>query len=994
MKGSHTAVRTLLLASTIYAAMGVALAQTAVPAAEREDTGEQRRDQDAEAPPPTDADAATTTTGTEIVVTGIRASLENATEAKRDSIGFTDSIFAEDIGKLPATNLAETLNRIPGVRLDRDMNGEGVRVSIRGLGSDFTRVLLNGAPINVASDGGTNGGSPSRAVDLDFFPSELFTRIDVVKSARPELLEGGIAGTVNLHNARPFDNPGTHLTVVAQGQYTDSNEKISPRGALVASKTWGDTFGILAGIAGVKTQTRIDGFESIAWTDANLACPSTPGCNDGPNNGNGFSFATTAPANVGNGLTPGQPLDLSATSGLPLDRLTLAKIPRLGRNSLTDGNRERYSALLSMEFRPTETLKFAVDGLYAWSKRDYYRLNMNWYVRNSGPGTSFQSTGGMVPIDLTLDDNNVVTSGTFANSSFFLENNIFDQTTKFWNVNPNLNWQPSDMVELNVSVNYSKSDFTREQPSLLFQTSPQSGVTVEYSNPKGAVQPIITADRDLGDPDLGWQWYRANASLVKREYETKGGRFDLRWGDDTFAVQSGASYDKVDRSIRAYDNSTAFQNAICGSDCGGTGTGIIPNSELSQYLSRWGIDNFGHLADGDVGYTSIIRPDTQAIFDATDYASYRDNAPETRGAVTGGSTGDINEETWGGYLQFTGRKEVLGGDFRFTGGVRYVHTDQTVIGPSQVGDALVDITANSTYDEFLPSLNLSWSPIENLVLRAAASRTITRPDANLILPGLTFSDPSAQTASSGNPELRPYISSGYDLGGEYYTGGSGYVGFAYFRKKVDGFTVTQQQNVPFSRLNIPYETLTTTQQAALADRALNTGTDIADLPVSLNRPINLQELTLSGIEGTWVQPLDFLVEGLGFSANATHITQKSSSGLFATGIPPWQYNLQGYYENHGLSVSLNYVWTDEFVTINAPFFIGSFDQRADSRGQLDLSVNYKLPFYDKLTVTLDALNITNEPLRTTTGVDASYDNVPYSVYYPGRQILIGLRAGF
>jgi TonB-dependent receptor len=166
------------------------------------------------APPaqaPTEATADTTSVD-EIIVTGIRRSLQASTMAKRDSVAFGDSIFAEDIGKLPATNLAETLNRIPGVTLNRDINGEGVQVSIRGLGPSFSKVLLNNTQISVASDGGTNGGSANREVDLDFFPSELFTRLDVAKSPMASTLEGGIAGSVNLHNARPFDKEGQHLT--------------------------------------------------------------------------------------------------------------------------------------------------------------------------------------------------------------------------------------------------------------------------------------------------------------------------------------------------------------------------------------------------------------------------------------------------------------------------------------------------------------------------------------------------------------------------------------------------------------------------------------------------------------------------------------------------------------------------------------------------------------------------------------------------------------
>ncbi len=168
-------------------------------------------------------------------------------------------------------------------------------------------MLLNNTQIAVASDGGTNGGSANREVDLDFFPSELFTRLDIAKSPQAGTLEGGIAGTVNLPSARPFDREGEHLTVIAQGQYTDSNKDLSPRGAIVASKTW-DKFGILVGVSGVKTKTRVDGYETIGYTDGNIA--GTPA------GGDGFIYASTTPNNVGHGLTPGAPLDLAATSGL------------------------------------------------------------------------------------------------------------------------------------------------------------------------------------------------------------------------------------------------------------------------------------------------------------------------------------------------------------------------------------------------------------------------------------------------------------------------------------------------------------------------------------------------------------------------------------------------------------------------------------------------------------------------------------------------------
>ncbi|MDH2134013.1 TonB-dependent receptor [Sphingobium yanoikuyae] len=949
----HHNIRAALFAASAFGALGLAQAAAAQDAAAPAET----------AAAPQDSETA------DIVVTGIRASLESATNAKKNAVAFGDSIFAEDIGKLPATNLAETLNRMPGVRLNRDINGEGTQVAIRGLGPSFTRVLLNGSQLQVASDGGTNGGSANREVDLDFFPSELFTRLDLAKSPSPSTLEGGIAGTVNLRNARPFDKEGTHVTVVAQGQYTDNNDKFSPRGAIVASHTT-DTFGILVGVAGVKTKTRVDGFESVGWTDGNLGT--------GDAGGNNFSWASVVPNNTGHGLVAGQPVDVVATSGLTRDQLSTALIPRLGRKSLTEGDRSRISALASLEWRPSDELHFALDGIWAKSKRDYSKVNMNWQVRNSGPGTSAQSTGGMVPIDLTVDDNGVVTSGTFANSSYFLEASLFKQTTKFWNVNPSVSWQPTEDLKVDLSANWSKSRFFREQPTWAFQTTPQSGVETYYDN-SGGDYPSITSNLDLNDPNNGsWQWYRQNIQLVRRKTETKGAHLDVTYGDDMFNVKVGGAYDQATRSIRAYDNSTAYQLSVCGTGCTGA-TGTVPTSAIAQYLRSSSTAGF-------------IVPDFDALKQATNYASYRDSAPEARGAVTGGATGDMDEKVWGAYFELNGVTTIAGRDLHINTGMRYAHTDQLVVGPSQVGTAIVDITSSSTYENFLPSINLTYDVADNVKLRASASRTMTRPDAGAILPGITFSDPSALTATAGNPNLKPYTSDNYDLGGEIYTGGIGYVGVSLFMKNIQGFTVTTSEQVAFGSLNIPFDSLISTQQNALNDRSLQTGIPVAQLPITVNRPVNLRDLKIKGIEATWVQPLDFLVKGLGFSANGTYLKQSSSSGLVATGVSPWSYNLQGFYENGGLSVSVNYVWNDEAIAVNGPQNgINGADLKSDARGQLDMSAGYQLPFFNKaLRLTLDVLNITDEPIRTT----FEYSNAAYSVYYPGRTVLAGIRANF
>src|SRR3569623_1640861 len=157
-----------------------------------------------------------------VTVTGYQASLENSINAKRQSLSFTDSVFAEDIGNFPDNNLAESLKRIPDVTILRDSDGEGVNVQIRGLGTNFTKILLNNAQIAVASTGPIDQQNNNREVDLNMFPTELFTQLTVSKSPEADQLEGGAAGTVNMRSARPFDNPGLHIPGSLQG--TDNSQ--------------------------------------------------------------------------------------------------------------------------------------------------------------------------------------------------------------------------------------------------------------------------------------------------------------------------------------------------------------------------------------------------------------------------------------------------------------------------------------------------------------------------------------------------------------------------------------------------------------------------------------------------------------------------------------------------------------------------------------------------------------------------------------------------
>ncbi len=923
-----------------------------------------------------------------ILVIGLQSSLLEALETRRRSTVLIETIALEDIARTSGTNIAETLDRLPGVRLSRDATGEGVQISIRGLGPEFARVLLNGAPLQVASDGGTNGGSRGRGVDLDILPAEFFARGDVILASSAGLPEGGINGTVNLRTLHPSDRGGFSISATGQAQYSAANHKVAPRGSLIASWS-GERFGLLAGVSVLEADQRLDGFETIGWTDANVSACG-PACRLPGDTGNGFSYASLVPSNTGHGLRPGDPVDLVGTSGLSLPQISAALLPRLARQLALTGKRRRAAALASFEWRPSDRLHVTLDGTYAQATRRYERLGMQWYVRNSGPGKTPQSTGGMVPIGLTVDTNSVVTSGLFANSAFLAEETLTDQDTHFHAIGGEASWQIADTIRIEAQGRLTRSSFNREQPTFLFQTPMQSGIDVTFDNRTNPRQPIVTANRDLGDPGLGWQWSRLNIQNIARETRTDNARIDLTWGSERLNLKLGGSYDFAQRMIRSYDNSAEYQLAVCGASCAGI-TGSVPNTALANYLKRAPITDFGHLASGPVGYTSFIAPDFAKLKAATGYQAFSDAAPLATTQVGGNPPGDIGERMLAAYGEANGTLTLAGRKLAFNAGLRRVDTRQDVTGVALLDGKVVEIPARRRYGNWLPSANLRAELTRRLTLRFAFARTLTRPDPSLLLPSTVFTDSSAQIAAAGNPALRPYTSRNFDLALEWATGGIGSVRLAAFSRSIDGFTVVQSDQVTFGSLGIPFAALSSTQQNVLNDRSFQTGVPVAQLPVSLTRPVNLQSLLIQGLDFGLTSPLDRLLKGAGVNLTASYLDQNSDSGLVAPGVPQWSAAAELFYERGPVSASARYDWSGRFVAANGPLNGLDLAQYADPRGQLDLSLIYRVRVGRcHCQLTASALNVNNAPLRTTLG----YANAPFSVYYPGPQVLLGFGARF
>jgi len=845
-----------------------------------------------------------------VVVTGIRASLESSANAKRNSVGFIDSISAEDMGKFPDSNIAESIARIPGVTLTREITGEGLQIQIRGLGTNFTRILLNGAPVASASTGRTDTGSANREVDMDFLPGELFSRVTVIKSPTADMLEGGAAGIVDMRSARPFDRKGFRTAFTLTGTKNQQADKWGNRGSALVSNTWDNTFGVLAGVAWATNKVKTTGFESIGWTNANLSAAqgASLGSSRNSTGGGNWTIPGTVPSNAGNGLTPGATIDeaflLAHNPGLTTQQIDNTLIPRLGRSMVSEGSRDRLNGILSIEVRPNSSAKLFLDAIYGHKKNSFERVDMDWVGRN----------GSAIPLNMQVDKNDcsngcTVTKATFANSQYFLEYRPYTEDTKFQGINPGMNLKITDALSIDVQANATRSDFRRDSPTVLFQTVANSGLTTQYDNTSGvphlSVSNALTGATDiLNTPSsFGWNGGRLNQQTEMRSVRTSGLRGSVDIDADIFDIKFGGAYDDVSRRISTLDNSGYWENIACrrnvnvflpgpnttntGGSCNGAGAagpaaGAYPGygtgytagaSPASLQFLGSTIPNAavpGYLRPTSNGYVTL---DWARFAKDSGYAAAVAAAmPGTANSNNNVAPGFFEEKVTSIFGEINGDTKVLGNQLRYNVGARYSTTDQTFATLTQPADPrnatladggryptpVVENYTTTTYSNFLPSGSLAYNIRPDLLARASMSKTITRADpTQLRALSLSFTDPAAQNGQLTNPDLKPYESKNTDLGLEWYTGREGYVAVAWFQKAIQGFTANRTLNVTFADLNTygvnwTQGGLTDTQRTGLYTRAgLPVPTNLSALPSASDlAAINALPITLTQTQNT------------------------------------------------------------------------------------------------------------------------------------------------
>lgn len=834
------------------------------------------------APQDPDSDAAVLD---EVVVTGFRRSLESAQAIKQNSDQIIDSIVAEDIGKLPDVTASDSLARVTGVQVERG-GGEAGRVLVRGL-PDLT-TTYNGRDIFTAE---------SRFVAIQDFPAGGVAALDVYKSTSADLVEGGIAGLINVRSRRPFDFSGLEIAGAVRGTYAGQSEEYDPNANLLISNRWDTGMGEFGALLNV-SYTQLRYLDSARF------------------NGGGFI------ADINGGQVGGN----TALIG--------ARYPDAVGIFYGQGDRSRPSVNAAVQWRPSESLELYADFLY-----------QGFHNEVSDRQLFVPLFGGVQFTNVVLQPNsNRVQSLTATNA---VRPELFqgatENQTDTYQFAVGGSWTSGALrISADLAMTDSKYDSSIHSYDTNFASNPPVNVNFDVGEEEGGVE------FDFGAFDTNNPANYIYRGFFDRRLVAEGDdvqfRTDLTW--DT----GGDIFTQVQAGIRVVDRNGSFRN----------GERYSYQEPLGLNPSQTPID-FRVIGGGFNG--SNVQPVRTWV--SPTYDSIRNNIAALR-TLAGFAQGapdfdpfqafDANEKSYAAYGQV---KFELDTAFPIDGviGLRAVKTEESIDGTQrQFVDGqppvFTPVTSESDYTDLLPSLSGRIHFSEKIQLRLTANKTRTRPNFNQLNPGLSIDpniDPSSgrRNANGGNIDLQPIESTNYDASLEYYFSRTGFASLALFQRNVSGFIVNGPVDVD--------------------DPVLG--------PLRINRPINLTDRTLKGVEAAFTSFFDYAflpdwAQGFGIQLNGTYIDADED----LPGISEFAYNVVGIYERGPVSTRLAWNSRSEYLNgCNTGFNPGC--EYTDSVTRLDFSFNYTP--VENVTVTFDASNILGEPFQS------------YREYQDGAGVVLG-----
>ncbi|NBB51094.1 TonB-dependent receptor [Rhizobium sp. CRIBSB] len=937
----------------------------------------------------------------EIVVTGFRASLDAALNIKRREAGIVDAIVAEDIADFPDLNLAEAIQRIPGVAIDRDA-GEGRSLTVRGLSSDFTRTRINGmeAQATTGATDSSGGANRGRGFDFNVFASELFNSITVRKTAAAETEEGSLGATIDLQATRPFDYDGFTAAASVQGGYNDLSEQWNPRGAFLLSNTWaGGTLGALVSVAYSERSILEEGFSSVRWVNAVGTGSSGGFCSPvgvSPVNPTGSSNGASA-ANCATGVARPTNTAANVTAYNTANQANVY-IPRLPRYGRLTHEQERLGVTGSLQWRPAPSTTFSLDVLHsdlqATRQEDF--LEALSFSRNAAAGGQTQ-----VHVLDAVVENNTLVYGLFDNVDIRSESRFDELSTKFTQINFTVEHDFSDRARGRFYMGRAESNFENPiQTTVTLDRNNTDGYSWDFrGNPN---TPVINYGFDVTDP-ANWEWRPSTAGVPRSEIRLRPNgvdtvfesfQYDFEFDNtDFFTWKAGLNWKTY--SSDSYEFRRADETVVPVLPSGvtvanistlvsGFGTGLIPAGTNSSWL----IPDLNAIANLFNIYCNCDTGVAGGNFSLTSI---------TNGNARGGNR-LIEEEDLAYYLQADFDTDVWGMPLRGNFGVRQVNTKLFAQGYSSTGGGTL-VEGTHEYDDTLPSLNLTLEPFNDFLVRFAAAKVMARPQIGNTLAGTNYLVPTTSlaatgpnyTASIGNVKLDPFRAQTYDLSFEWYFAPESLVSFTYFYKDIDTY-------IQIIRQDLEYQQLTALNPSAFAP-AFCTGTCSATTIFQLTSAVNTEGGPLKGFEVSYQQPFRFLpglLANTGVQLNYTSVESEidyCNDALCATfvtadliNLSPTSYNGTLYYEDDKLSARVSAAFRDEYLQ-NVPGRNNNALEGKMDTFNLDASASYQLT--DQVTVTFEALNLTDEANHQWVGNDTRQSTSVY--HHTGRQFFIGAR---
>ncbi|MEM7767158.1 MAG: TonB-dependent receptor [Pseudomonadota bacterium] len=893
-----------------------------------------------------------------VTVKGIRGSLKQSLDLKRDANQVVDAVSAEDVGKFPDANVAESLQRITGVAIDRS-GGEGQFITVRGLGPEFNTVLLNGRTIATDNDG--------REFSFDVLSSDIIQRAEVFKTATPDLQSGGIGSTVNVVTARPFDRPGTNFTVSAAGTYDTLREEAGPDLTAVGSWTNPDnSFGFLLGASYSDRKVQ----EDSSFT-------------------NGFALRDEG------------------------------RVQQQVVHSRDVQDRERITVNGAAQFRPNDRMTFTLDGLYSEFDVQSFATQFSGFFSPPFENVVADGNGTVVsftrPIGTSQNDN-VVTSNNRAAETYMIGGNLEWEASDALSFEFDVSASNAQRDGTNPFIVIGSI----AQTAPLIQLPNSDGIST-ITNLSGltdtSIQRLhfVNIDRNMVEDDViefqgdgRWDINRGplsaitfGASFTDREKSRDNfSNFSPSQGGDVFCAYCGYNVALQNPGILSPFSFGGFLDDASGS-------GDVPPQILGFSIA----DAFAELNDTanitDPARNGLTGAD-RAANDA-DLIARRDAAGNSvfgfyTPAFNPGGSFAVEEQITAFYANTEWEGDFDGGlPWSANFGFRLAQTETISSGFDQPvlqfretpGDTqlLVDfgeiapVSVSNDYISFLPSANVKIEPSEDTIVRFSYSQTVTRPTLTSLGVNNTFGGRSnAPTSAGGNPFLEAFESSNWDASFEWYFNDVSYFSIAAFYKDFENFLEAQTLPVAGTVLIPP-------------GNPLNPD-GMADLPLAVDfqdtRTRNGETGSITGVEIAYQRTFDTLPapwDGLGAAANYTYVTSNidraegsGASDCDYNGLSPHTFNISGFYEKNGISTRLAYNYRDEFLFQCFSNF--SEPREREAFGQLDFSAAYDVS--DTFQVFFEGINLLDEDTRDF----SRFENRFLTYSDTGSRYQLGVRASF